>query len=416
MQATLPLLLTAVAVRYTHRRSSSSSSSSHSSHSTIDPVSGIMAFLIMCALRHTLAEWPAAVKQLTAAARAARRLQQFLLVQEVAAVSGAALATAGVSLDCCTFVWDAPTLMAVLHASTIGANTGTAAAATAADAVQRELELTRAQLREADRAMLLVSVNTPTNGKPRTPSRAHSSTNSSSTSGAISSVTADSTRGLRAGSSAPQRRQLKGHRKSISWTPNSTHSLAAIARAAGSSGAVVDDSYSTDSESSVSRAATIATAAALFSSNGHNHYNESDSSSHPSTPRTASNGTHTATFNTPRAIATNGSANSNSSSSSIAAIPAYIRTASTLATPLSPVVSEGGGSLACSVDCSADRSAVGGEHILALSRVTLEVGLGQFVGIVGPRKSGKSTLLAAVMGEARRRVTSLYIIYNTALI
>jgi ABC-type multidrug transport system fused ATPase/permease subunit len=426
IQTTLPLLCTAAAVRYTHRSSSSTSSSSTttaSSHSSIDLVSGIMAFLTLCALRHTLAEWPTAVKQLLAAARAMQRLQQFLLVQEVAVVSGAALITAGVSLDCCTFVWDAPTLMAVLNASTV---TATAAAATtaAADAVQRELELTRAQLREADRAMLLVSVNTPTHGKPRTPSRAYSNTNSSNTSssfvhGAISSsVTADSSRGLRAGSSAPQRRQLKGHRKSISWTPNST-SLAAIARAAGSSDAVIDDCYSTDSDSSFSRSdaisgsATIA-AAALFSGNGSNHYTNSncgsnDSSSHPSTP-TASmlNGTHTTTFNTPTATTPNGSsANfSSSSSSAIAAIPAYIRTVSTLPTPLSPVVSEGRGSLGscadCSVESSAESSAVGGESILALSRVTLEVGLGQFVGIVGPRKSGKTTLLAAVLGEARR--------------
>jgi ABC-type multidrug transport system fused ATPase/permease subunit len=420
MQTTLPLLCTAVAVRCTHRSSSSSSTTTVSSHSDIDAVSGIMAFLTLCALRHTLAEWPAAVRQLLTAARAIQRLQQFLLVQEVGVVSGAALTTAGVSLDCCTFVWNAPTLMSVLDASTATARATAAATAVAADAVQRELELTRAQLREADRAMLLVSVNTPTHGKSRTPSRTNSSSNSSSStnissssvSGEINnSVTTDS-KYFRAGSSAPQRRQLKGHKKSISWTPNST-SLAAIARIAGSSGAVFDDCYSTDSDTSFSRANSATAAGALFCGNSSNHYSasnggSSDSSSHPSTPRTASNGTHTHTFNTPSDSSStirNGSStnfSSASNSSHIAAIPAYIRTASTLPTPLSPVVSEGRGTINSCADCSAESSVVGGEPILALSRVTLEVGLGQFVGIVGPRKSGKSTLLAAIMGAARR--------------
>lgn len=43
-----------------------------------------------------------------------------------------------------------------------------------------------------------------------------------------------------------------------------------------------------------------------------------------------------------------------------------------------------------------------GPRLLALSRVSLFAGAGEFVGIVGPRGAGKSSMLAAILGEARK--------------
>ena len=42
------------------------------------------------------------------------------------------------------------------------------------------------------------------------------------------------------------------------------------------------------------------------------------------------------------------------------------------------------------------------ESVLALSRVTFSVSAGQILGVIGPQNSGKSALLAAILGDARR--------------